>query len=201
VAVKHNLTGKALEDYKLIQLALKGDKRVFEKLVTKYKAPLQYMAFYKLRSEHDAEDVVMMSFTKAFKKLHQYKPEFAFSTWLFRITSNNCIDFLRKKKERTISIDNNLKNSEGREMAFNIKSGNLSPEEKMIREQRISLLHEIVENLKPKYRELIEMRFFQEYSYDEMAEQLNLPLGTVKAQLHRAKMFLQITLKGAHALR
>jgi RNA polymerase sigma-70 factor (ECF subfamily) len=147
---------------------------------------------------HDAEDLTIEAFGKAFKKLHQYTPDYAFSTWLFKIASNNCIDFIRKKKKYTFSMDQNFDDDEsGTELASKIPAETLDPEEEMVKKQKIKLMHEVVEKLKPHYRTLIELRYFKEFSYDEIAQELNLPLGTVKAQLFRAREFLYQILKNS----
>jgi RNA polymerase sigma-70 factor (ECF subfamily) len=139
---------------------------------------------------NDADDLTIEAFGKAFKNLHQYTPNFAFSTWLFKIASNNCIDFIRKKKKSTFSIDKTAEGENGNELSNNLPSHTLDPEENFIKKQKINLMREVVEKLKPHYRKLIELRYFKEYSYEEIAQELQLPLGTVKAQLFRAREFL-----------
>ena len=127
------------------------------------------------------------AFGKAFNRLHQYVPNYAFSTWLFRIATNNCIDFIRKKKMVTFSIDKTIDDGDGGSMSIEIKSENLNPEERYVRKQKIRIMREIVIQLKPRYRELVVLRYFREFSYDEIATETELPLGTVKAQLFRAR--------------
>tara|TARA_B110000881_G_scaffold207889_1_gene212495 strand:- start:381 stop:857 length:477 start_codon:yes stop_codon:yes gene_type:complete len=147
-----------------------------------------------IRSEVDVEDLTIEAFGKAFKKLEQYEPTYAFSTWLYKIATNNCIDFIRKKKMKTLSLD---ANQEGEENSKNYEpiSYTLTPEEEIIQNQKIILMHKVVDQLKPRYKALIELRYFKEYSYQEIATEMNLPLGTVKAQLFRAKELLYEILK------
>ncbi|HPF92410.1 MAG TPA: sigma-70 family RNA polymerase sigma factor, partial [Tenuifilaceae bacterium] len=116
----------------------------------------------------------------------------AFSTWLFMIATNNCIDFIRKKKANLISIDQTTEDVDGIQSspASNLQSGSLDPEESLIKDQNIQLIKTVVLKLKPRYRRLIELRYFKEYSYEEIADELSLPLGTVKAQLFRARELL-----------
>jgi RNA polymerase sigma-70 factor (ECF subfamily) len=142
-----------------------------------------------VNNRSDAEDLTLEAFGKAFKNLHQYSPTYAFSTWLFKIASNNCIDFLRKKKGMHISIENNNDQNENSEQ-LKLKSKDPNPEEKLIRQQKAILLRRVVRRLKPRYQNLVELRYFREYSYEEVAKELNLPLGTVKAQLFRAREML-----------
>lgn len=152
-----------------------------------------------VHNQEDAEDLTFEAFSKAFKNLEKYDPQYSFSTWLFKIAVNNAIDFIRKKKRfkasvsKTLSIHDQMENAEGETLEFALKSGGLDPEEKIIKEQRIELVHEVVEKLSPRYKRLIELRYFQELSYQEIADHLKQPLGTVKAQLARAReIFLNI---------
>ena len=194
-----HLTEKALRDYKLVQRAIDGgDQQAYADLMKNYRDSLYFMLLKMTNNPHDAEDLTIEAFGKAFKKLHQYTPDYAFSTWLFKIASNNCIDFIRKKKKYTFSIDANYDDEEtGTELASKIPAEILDPEEELVKKQKIKLMREVVERLKPHYRTLIELRYFKEFSYDEIAEELNLPLGTVKAQLFRAREFLYQILKNS----
>jgi RNA polymerase sigma-70 factor (ECF subfamily) len=190
------LTDKAMRDYKLVQLAVEtGNQKAYAELMNFYKDSIYFMLLKMTNNPDDADDLTLEAFGKAFKKLNQYTPDFAFSTWLFKIASNNCIDFIRKKKKNTFSIDQPWENVDGSEVAHSIPSQTLDPEKKFIEKQKIQLMREVVEKLKPKYRSLIELRYFKEYSYEEIAEELNLPIGTVKAQLFRAREFLFNILK------
>jgi RNA polymerase sigma factor (sigma-70 family) len=194
--VASHLTDKALRDYKLVQLAVEdGNQKAYADLMNNYKDSIYFMLLKMTNNPDDADDLTIEAFGKAFKKLHQYTPDYAFSTWLFKIASNNCIDFIRKKKKMTLSIDKTFENQEGSEMAQNIPAGVLDPEENFIKKQKVKLMRDIVEKLKPRYKSLIEMRYFKELSYEEIADELKLPLGTVKAQLFRAREFLYNILK------
>lgn len=194
--VNSHLTKKGLHDFKLVQSAVKtGDQKAYAELLNNYRDSLYYMLLKMTNNANDADDLTIEAFGKAFKKLHQYTPDFAFSTWLFKIASNNCIDFIRKKKKNTFSMNKSYENNEGNELANKIPSQTLDPEENIIKKQKIKLMHEVVEKLKPHYRTLIELRYFKEYSYEEISVELDLPLGTVKAQLFRAREFLFNILK------
>lgn len=193
--VNPNLSEKAQIDYKLVQLAVKGDQKSYAELMSRYKDSIYFMLLKMVNNRDDADDLTIEAFGKAFKNLHQYTPDFAFSTWLFKIATNNCIDFIRRKRKFTFSIDKNMENDSGQEMQFEIKSPLLDPEEKMIKKQKALLMRDVVEKLKPRYKRLVELRYFQERSYEEIADELKLPLGTVKAQLFRAREFLYQILK------
>jgi RNA polymerase sigma-70 factor (ECF subfamily) len=191
-----NLSDKGLYDYKLVKRALEeGDQKAYAELMGRYRDSVYFMLLKMVNNKDDAEDLTVEAFGKAFKRLGQYTPNFAFSTWLFRIATNNCIDFIRRKRKNTFSLDRPISDDEGGEMMVDIKSETLDPEEHIMKKQKILLLRELVDKLKPRYRTLIEMRYFQELSYEEIAVELELPLGTVKAQLFRAREFLYNVLK------
>lgn len=186
--VNKNFSIKAAEDYELVQSALKGDQTAFSAIMVRYREPIYYLVLKMVRNESDAEDLSIEAFEKAFKKLNQYVPQYAFSTWLFRIATNHCIDFIRKKKLKTTSIDEAQENENS--WGIQIKTGTKDPEEKYIEKQKIDLMREIVSKLDDPYRTLVEMRYFRELSYEEIAVERSIPLGTVKAQLFRARSLL-----------
>jgi RNA polymerase sigma-70 factor (ECF subfamily) len=192
-----NLSTKAVYDYKLIKLALEnGDQKAYAELMSRYRDSVYFMLMKMVNNKDDADDLTIEAFGKAFNRLKQYTPQFAFSTWLFKIASNNAIDFIRKKKNEQLHTGNRtIAAEDGGEYGFSFKSGDLDPEENFIKKQKIESLKLIVEKLKPKYRQLVEMRYYEELSYEEISEQLNLPIGTVKAQLFRARDFLFQVLK------
>ncbi len=181
------LSEKARQDYELVKAALEGDEKAFARLLNRYKDAIYFMLLKMVNNRSDAEDLTLEAFGKAFKNLHQYSPTYAFSTWLFKIASNNCIDFLRKKKGVNVPIEkDDSENSE----TVKLKSKELNPEERLIRQQKAILLRNVVRKLKPRYQVLVELRYFREFSYEEIAKELDLPLGTVKAQLFRAREML-----------
>jgi len=189
--INQNLSEKARYDFRLVKRALeKSDQQAYAELMGKYKDSIYFMMLKMVQNSDDAEDLTIEAFGKAFKRLDQYVPNFAFSTWLFRIATNNCIDFIRKRKIKTFSIDKPFEDSEGDESMISLKSKGLDPEETYIKEQKIKLMRKIVDNLKPRYKDLVVLRYFEELSYEEISKELNLPLGTVKAQLFRAREFL-----------
>jgi RNA polymerase sigma factor (sigma-70 family) len=186
-----NLSNKALHDYKLVRLAIdEKSQKAYAELMERYRDSIYFMLLKMVNSKDDADDLTIEAFGKAFKKLEQYTPNYAFSTWLFKIASNNCIDFIRKKKKNTFSINRAIESDQGGELELDVKSDELDPEEVMIKEQRIELMHSVVDKLKPRYKTLVELRYFKEFSYDEIAKELQIPIGTVKAQLFRAREFL-----------
>lgn len=193
-----NLSEKAQHDCRLVKLAIEeGDQKAYAELMVRYRDSVYFMLLKMVNNKDDADDLTIEAFGKAFKRLHQYTPNFAFSTWLFKIASNNCIDFIRRRKTNTLSLDKTFENDEGGEKTLDVRSEWLDPEEKVIKKQKIKLMHEVVDKLKPRYKTLIQMRYFEEMSYEEISLKLDLPLGTVKAQLFRAREFLYHILKNS----
>lgn len=191
-----NLSEKAQYDFKLVSNAIdNNDQSAYTEIMERYREPIFFMLLKMVKNESDAEDLTIEAFGKAFKRIHQYTPNYAFSTWLFKIATNNCIDFIRKKKMQTLSIDTQTTDEDGMSRSFDIESDTLGPEGEFMKDQKVKLMRKVVTQLKPRYRRLIELRFFKEYSYEEISEELDIPLGTVKAQLFRAKELLYNILK------
>lgn len=194
--VNENLSDKAKYDYALVQSAVNNkDQAAFAELMGRYRDSIYFMLLKMVNNKDDADDLTIEAFGKAFNRLHQYTPNYAFSTWLFKIASNNCIDFIRKKKKRLLSIDENFENDSGDKMRIDLESDGLDPMQNVIKDQRFAHMRDIVSKLKPRYRQLIELRYFKEFSYEEISDELEIPLGTVKAQLFRAREFLQNMMK------
>lgn len=191
--INKNLSEKAQHDYKLVLKAIEGDQKAYAELLDRYRDAIYFMLLKMVNNSSDAEDLTIEAFGKAFKNINQYAPNFAFSTWLFKIATNNCIDFIRKKKANLISLDQ--EHEEYDNPGASIQAEVLDPEENLINQQKIKLMRSVVTKLKPRYRRLIELRYFQELSYEEIAEELELPIGTVKAQLFRARELLFNILK------
>ncbi|MCO6482606.1 MAG: sigma-70 family RNA polymerase sigma factor [Flavobacteriales bacterium] len=191
--VNPNLSDKAVYDLELVRRAVEEkDQKAYAELMSRYRDSIYFMLLKMINNKDDAEDLTLEAFGKAFHRLHQYTPNYAFSTWLFKIASNNCIDWIRKqKKKKMLSIDNPIGTQDGDEMQIELKGHGLDPAEVVIKDQKSEVMREVVEKLKPRYRTLVELRYYKEYSYEEIADELNLPLGTVKAQLFRAREFLE----------
>jgi RNA polymerase sigma-70 factor (ECF subfamily) len=186
-----NLSDKAKKDYLLVLRALnEKDQRAYTELMGRYKDSVYFMLLKMVNNSDDAEDLTIETFSKAFKRLDQYTPQFAFSTWLFKIASNHSIDFIRKKRIKAVSIDQGFSNEDGESYVIPVKEDSLDPEESMQKDERVQRMRDVVEKLKPRYKRLVELRYFEEKSYEEISEILELPLGTVKAQLFRARDFM-----------
>jgi len=186
--IKKQFSDKALRDFKLIDHAVnEHDQQAFAELMERYKRPVYHMILKMIRNIDDAEDLTIEAFAKAFKSLHKFKKDYTFSTWLFRIATNNTIDFIRKKKLNTFSLNTAYTDEGGESVNIDVQDKSLNPQEETIKGQKIELVQMFVTKLPPKYQRLVRLRYFDELSYDEIAKTLEAPLGTVKAQLHRAR--------------
>ena len=195
------LTKKALNDYDLVERAKNGSQQAYTKLMERHQASIYHLMLRMANDKEDAHDLTLEAFGKAFTRLDSYVPNYAFSTWLYKIAVNNCIDFVRKKRLTVLSIDEPLDNESEHDFTNTLRAGGLNPEEAIIRNQRIGLMRQLLFDLSDKYRIMIELRYFKELSYEEISQELGIPLGTVKAQLFRAKELLSDLLfrKGAAA--
>ncbi|MCR9253841.1 MAG: sigma-70 family RNA polymerase sigma factor [bacterium] len=186
--VNRQFSEKALKDFKLIDQAVQGgDEQAYADLMERYKKPVYHMILKMVRNVDDAEDLTIEAFAKAFKNLERFKKDYTFSTWLFRIATNNAIDFIRKKKLETYSLNTSFSDDNGDAVTIDLEDKNLNPAEETIKTQKIELIRMFVTKLPAKYQRLVKLRYFDELSYEEIAQELGAPLGTVKAQLHRAR--------------
>lgn len=192
IAVK--VTYKELSDKELVQIVLKGDDcSASSVLMKRYANTLRYELLQMVYNKSDAEYLAIQGLAKAMLNIKLYNPEFAFSTWLFTVAKNNCIDFIREKKRmpNTISIDDCRVDSKGKEMNVELRSGGLSPEEEMIKKQRANQLYRRIATLDTMHRIIINQFYLKEMSLKEISENLNIPLNTVKVTLFRARIKLQ----------
>ena len=185
-----------IDDIKLIDSAIAGNQASYEKLMKKYYQLIYNLVYRMISKKEDVEDLTQEAFIKAFNSLPNFDKQFAFSTWLFKIANNHCIDYLRKQKKDPCSRDK----SQPAGFQPDIVDQSFGPEENFIREQRQRLMRDLVDKLNPRYRQLIKLRFFEELSYEEIATQLNMPLGTVKAGIFRAKDLLYLILKNSREI-
>ncbi len=186
-----NFSKKAERDYKLVCIARENkDQKTFGKLMNLYERSVYYMLLKMTHNNAEAQDLTLKTFEKAFRKLSSYEPEFSFSTWLFRIATNNCIDFIRRKKKVTFNLDLYDGDDVLIESVNRLSSHELNPEEQMIKEERINMIHQIVGKLKPLYKKLVDLYYFKEMGCEEISDKLHMPLGTVKAQLFRARKLM-----------
>ncbi len=178
-----------LEDFKIIREAIAGDQNAYKFLMKKYHDAIYNLIYKMIHDKNDVEDLTQEAFIKAFHSLESFNFEFAFSTWLYKIATNNSIDYLRKKKIKTYSIDKPIETKDG-DMEFEIPDSTFIPDKVVIFDQKKNIIQDAIDTLPEKYVKVITMRHQEEKSYEEIAEELDLPLGTVKAHIFRAREML-----------
>lgn len=155
----------------------------------KYHDAIHNLIYRMVRNKEEVEDLTQEAFIKAFNSLGSFNEEYAFSTWLYKIATNNCIDHIRKKKLETFSIDKPI-DSKDSEVTFEVPDTTYQPDKAIIAQQRKELIEEAIESLPEKYRRVIILRHQQEKNYEEIAKILKLPIGTVKAHIFRGRELL-----------
>jgi RNA polymerase sigma factor (sigma-70 family) len=193
VLAQRKLDSRA-EDSRLIKSALKGEQTAYRAMMKKYHDQVYNLLYRMIHEKSEVEDLTQEAFIKAFQSLHNFNEEFAFSTWLYKIATNNCIDYIRKKKLATFSIDKPIESKDS-EYTFEIPDSTYEPDKSLIARQRSKVLEDAINSLPEKYRAVILMRHTEDMDYQEIADQLKLPLGTVKAHIFRAREILYRKLK------
>ncbi len=182
------------EDINLIERALKGEQSAYDRLMKKYYNLVNNLIFRMIYRKEDVEDLTQEAFIKAFNSLDKFDRQFAFSTWLYKIASNNCIDYLRKKKLSTFSIDKDIE-SDDDDFKFEIPDHDTKPDRNILDTERKKVLLDAINGLPEKYKTVILLRHNDEMEYEEIAKKLKLPLGTVKAHIFRGRELLNKYLK------
>ena len=177
------------QDRDLVEAALAGRQSAYQELMEKYQGALTRHVQKMVRGSGEVDDLVQECFIKAFSALGSYSSDYAFSTWLYKIATNHTIDFLRKKRLQTFSIDRPIQTKDG-EVEYEIPDTDYRPDRHIVEDQRKELIQHAIDALPPKYYTVIVMRHQQEKSYEEIARELDLPLGTVKAHIFRARALL-----------
>ncbi len=185
-------TEKARRDYVLLRKALDhNDQQAYAELMSLYRDSIYYMLIRMVKNKDDAEDLTLMTFGKAFRYLDKYTPKYAFSTWLYRIALNNSIDFLRVKNNMPQYFEEDLYTTSTTSIIDNSEDNlQRTPEDEIIDKQRLQLLRAAVSQLPDKYRKVIELRYYEDLAYEDIAERLGLTLSNVKIQIMRAKQML-----------
>ncbi len=183
------------EDAALVQEALKGKQSAFRTLTKKYQQQVFFLLLKMVNNNSEAEDLTQEAFAKAFSSLKSFNNTFAFSNWLYKIATNNCIDAIRKNKMQTFSLDKNLYNDDNDEYRYEIPDSSPQPDKALIHLQRINFVKEAIQSLPEKYKKVITMRHLEEKDYDEIAKELKLPVGTVKVHIFRGRELLNQILR------
>ncbi len=182
-------------DIELVTKAKEGDSKAYDKLILLYKDAVYSIIYRMVHNKQEAEDLTQETFIKAYKSIGSFNEAYAFSTWLFKIATNGCIDHFRKRKLKTYSMEETVryKDDELRQEYADPEPG---IDHQLEHKERAQMIRQAIEQLPEKYRIVIEMRHQQEQSYEEIAQALSLPLGTIKARIFRAREMLNKNLKG-----
>lgn len=184
----------ATGDDELIRNALAGDESAYTNLVERYKGALYHVVIKMVRRPEEAEDLVQETFIKAFGALKSYRFEYRFSTWLYKIAANCAIDFLRKRKIEAMSLDRPVNTADG-VVQVELADWTYNPEETLYKNRQRVSIASAIDALPPKYKEVIVMRHSQDMPYFQIAKKLDVPVGTVKARIFRARELLKKELK------
>ncbi len=182
-------------DSTVIASALAGDQDAYAQILARYRGPLFHMLLKMVHNKEEAEDLTQEAFMKAFRALASFNEEYAFSTWLYKIAANNCIDYLRKKRLQTFSYNKPIASKEG-ELQREYADETVATDKPMLDSEKTRMINLAIDDLPPKYKTAIELRHKEELSYEDIAQKLNIPLGTVKARIFRAREMLKRKLKG-----
>jgi len=185
---------KKLSDIELVKQALNGNDSAYTELMNRYKKKVEIIVSRLVKKEFDVEDLVQEIFTKAFTSLSTFKSEFSFSTWLYKIATNHCIDYIRKRKISIYSLDEELELEEDT-VHREIPDWSKTPDYELLRKEKEEIIHQAINSLPEHYRKVIILRHFEDKSYEEIAKELKLPIGTVKVHLFRARELLYKNLK------
>jgi RNA polymerase sigma-70 factor (ECF subfamily) len=178
------------EDIQLVARARTGDERAFRALLEKYERAVFTICLRMVRNREEATDLAQESFIRVFASLDRYNPAYAFSSWLFKITSNLCIDHLRKRRVSTLAMDEPVESEKG-EFTRQYEAPDPTPDEVFSRDEKMRRLEAGIAALPEHYRIMLVLRHQEDMSYEEIAESLAIPLGTVKARIHRAREMLR----------
>ncbi len=177
------------EDALLIRSALRGDQAAYKRLMKKYHPALFNLICRLVRNRDEAEDLTQEAFVKAFASLKNFNAEYAFTTWLYKIATNNTIDHIRKRKLDTFSINKPIESGES-DYTFELPDITHQPDRELMQGQKKVMIEEAISRLPEKYRRVIILRHNEERDYAEIAKLLKLPIGTVKAHIFRARELL-----------
>ncbi len=181
-------------DYEIVARAKDGDKKAYDELTLMYKDAVFSIIYRMVHNQQEAEDLTQEAFIKAYNSISHFNEEYAFSTWLFKIATNNCIDFFRKRKLKTYSMDKSIKYKD-EEIQQEYADSEPTADKKLLAKEKSRTIKEAINQLPEKYRTAIVLRHHDEKTYEEIADVLNLPLGTVKARIFRAREMLKKLLK------
>lgn len=175
---------------RLVKLSLAGDRRAFSELVDMYKDKIYYLGYRMLGNVHEAEDIVQETFLRVFTNLERYDLAQKFSTWIYRIATNLCIDRLRKRKAN-YSLDAEVEGGEGIDYYATLRSNDPLPEDSLMLSETQQTIRRAIDQLPEKYKAVVILRYLHDMSLQEIGEALDMPVTTVKTRVHRGREFLR----------
>ena len=188
-----------VSDQQVVVYAQQGREDAYRELIARYERPVFSLIFRMVRDNETAEDLAQETFIKVLNNIDRYLPEFKFSSWLFKIANNITIDYLRRRQLDTVSLEgapDAVSEESKRATSLAIASPGESPLQQLESKELGEQIERAIARLRPEYRACILLRHVEDYSYDEIAEIVKLPLGTVKTYIHRARAELREALEG-----
>jgi len=182
------------DDQELVKLALTGDQKAYKALFDMHRQSIYHIAVKIVRNSEEAKDLVQETFIKAFGSLKTYDSTYRFSTWLYKIAANCSIDSIRKRKIDALSLDKPIPTKDG-DVQMEVPDYTYHPEHDLFAKRKSFGIEEAIDDLPDKYREVIVLRHKEDKAYEEIARLLNVPVGTVKARIFRARELLKKKLK------
>jgi RNA polymerase sigma-70 factor (ECF subfamily) len=176
---------------RLAKLARNGDRGAFAELVDLYKDKIYHLAYRMLNNKHEAEDAVQETFMRVYTNLNRYDEQQKFSTWIFRIATNHCIDRLRKRKHSAYSLDAEMPDGEGNDYYSMLAGNEDTPEKQIILSETQLQIRKAIDALPEKYKTVVILRYLQDMSLQEISDVLDMPVTTVKTRVHRGREYLR----------
>jgi RNA polymerase sigma-70 factor, ECF subfamily len=189
-----DLNATALSDHDLVVRAQKGSEKAYRELLGRYQRPVFSLIYRMIRDREQSEDLTQETFVRVFNNIGRYDPAYKFSSWIFKIATNLTIDWMRKKEPQTVSIDGSryaVTPDEIEATTITVESKDETPEELLVARELGAEIEQAIGRLRPEYRTAILLRHIEDRAYEEIAQIMALPLGTVKTYIHRGRKELQ----------
>jgi RNA polymerase sigma-70 factor (ECF subfamily) len=179
---------------RLTERAKRGDREAFAELIEIYKDKIFQLAYRMVGNRQDAEDIAQETFLRVYANLHNYDDSYKFSTWIYRIATNLCIDRGRKKRP-DFSLDEEIESGQGMDWYSRLSSNDKTPEEKLVTQELQETVQDAISHLAPKYRSIMILRYIEDLSLQEISDVLKLPVTTIKTRIHRGREALRSRLR------
>lgn len=178
-------------EVRLTKLTLKGDRKAFEQLVQLYTDKIYRLAYRMLGQAQEAEDIVQETFLRVYKNLERYDDNQKFSTWIYRIATNLCIDRLRKRRRKTYSLDAELPDSDGSDGYDLLPTEDQGPDEQVLLSETQRVVRHMLAQLPEKYKAVVVLKYLHDRSLQEISDITGMPVSTIKTRIHRGREYLR----------